>query len=29
MVDIIHRLGIKAPAARVYQAVATLDGLAH
>lgn len=29
MVDIIHRIGIKAPAARVYAAVATLEGLAQ
>ena len=29
MVDIIHRIGIKAPAALVYQALTTLDGLAH
>lgn len=29
MVDIIHRIGIKAPAARVYAAIATLEGLAR
>jgi len=29
MVDIIHRIGIKAPAAQVYNALTTLDGLAH
>ncbi len=29
MVDIIHRIGIKAPATRVYQAVTSLEGLAH
>lgn len=29
MVDIIHRIGIRAPAARVYAAVATLEGLAR
>jgi uncharacterized protein YndB with AHSA1/START domain len=28
MVDIIHRVGIKAPAAKVYNAVATVDGVA-
>ncbi len=28
MADIIHRIGIKAPAARVYQAVATARGVA-
>lgn len=28
MVDIVHRLGIKAPAAQVYAALATIDGLA-
>lgn len=28
MVDIIHRIGIKAPAARVYDAVATAAGVA-
>ncbi|MHB0972482.1 MAG: SRPBCC family protein [Thermoanaerobaculia bacterium] len=27
MVDIIHRIGIKSPAERVYQALASLDGL--
>jgi uncharacterized protein YndB with AHSA1/START domain len=29
MVDIIHRIGIKSPPAKVYEAVATLKGLAH
>jgi len=29
MVDIIHRIGIKAPVAQVYSALTTLDGLAH
>ena len=29
MVDIIHRIGIKAPAAKVYKALSTIDGLAH
>jgi uncharacterized protein YndB with AHSA1/START domain len=28
MVDIIHRVGIKAPAAKVYAALATIDGIA-
>jgi uncharacterized protein YndB with AHSA1/START domain len=28
MVDIVHRVGVKAPAARVYAALSTLDGLA-
>jgi uncharacterized protein YndB with AHSA1/START domain len=28
MVDIIHRIGIKAPVARVYTALTTLEGLA-
>jgi len=28
MIDIIHRVGIKAPAAKVYNAVATVDGVA-
>jgi uncharacterized protein YndB with AHSA1/START domain len=28
MVDIIHRVGIKAPLARVYEAVATVQGVA-
>lgn len=28
MVDIIHRVGIKAPAAQVYAALASVDGLA-
>ena len=29
MVDILHRIGIKAPAARVFGAVSTLQGLGH
>jgi uncharacterized protein YndB with AHSA1/START domain len=29
MVDIIHRIGIKAPTAHVYDAITSLDGLAH
>src|SRR5688500_8995710 len=29
MVDIIHRIGIKAPATRVYEALTMLEGLAH
>jgi uncharacterized protein YndB with AHSA1/START domain len=29
MVDIIHRIGIKSPAERVYQALASLDGLSN
>ena len=29
MFDIIHRVGIKAPATQVYKAVSSLDGLAH
>lgn len=29
MVDIIHRIGIKSSAARVYKALSTIDGLAH
>ena len=29
MVDILHRIGIKAPVAQVYQAIATRDGLAN
>ncbi|MDD8017581.1 MAG: SRPBCC domain-containing protein [Bacteroidota bacterium] len=29
MVDIIHRIGIKSPAAQVYKALTTLEGLAH
>jgi uncharacterized protein YndB with AHSA1/START domain len=29
MVSIIHRIGIKSPAAQVYKALATIDGLAH
>src|SRR6266542_2038930 len=29
MVDIIHRIGIKAPAAKVYKALSTLEGLAN
>lgn len=28
MMDIVHRVGIKAPAAQVYDALATIDGLA-
>src|SRR5690606_3190427 len=28
MIDIIHRIGIKAPAARVYEAIATTEGVA-
>ena len=28
MVDIIHRIGIKAPATKVYDAVSTVDGVA-
>ncbi|RYY99263.1 MAG: SRPBCC domain-containing protein [Comamonadaceae bacterium] len=28
MVDIVHRIGIQAPAATVYQALATIEGLA-
>ena len=28
MVDIVHRIGIKAPAAKVYEAVATTQGVA-
>ncbi|HYQ16342.1 MAG TPA: SRPBCC domain-containing protein [Polyangiaceae bacterium] len=28
MVDIIHRIGIKAPLARVYEALATVEGVA-
>ena len=28
MVDIVHRVGIKAPASKVYAALATIDGLA-
>lgn len=28
MVDIIHRIGIRAPAADVYQAIASVDGVA-
>ena len=28
MADIIHRIGIRAPAAKVYEAVATADGIA-
>ena len=28
MVNIVHRIGIKAPAAQVYKAVTTIDGLA-
>ncbi|MCI0707285.1 MAG: SRPBCC domain-containing protein [Ignavibacteriae bacterium] len=29
MPDIIHRIGIKSPAAQVYKALATVDGVAH
>ncbi|HEY0750035.1 MAG TPA: SRPBCC domain-containing protein [Chitinophagaceae bacterium] len=29
MPDIIHRIGIKAPAAKVYQAIATIEGLSN
>ena len=29
MVDIIHRIGIKAPVAQVYNAITSLEGLAH
>jgi uncharacterized protein YndB with AHSA1/START domain len=29
MVDIIHRIGIKSPAAEVYRAVTSMEGLAH
>lgn len=29
MVDIIHRIGIASPAPQVYDALASLDGLAH
>ncbi len=29
MVDILHRIGIKSPAARVYQALASPDGLSR
>lgn len=29
MVDIIHRIGIQSPAPRVYEALTSLDGLAH
>ena len=29
MPDIVHRVGIKAPAANVYKALATADGVAH
>lgn len=29
MFDIIHRIGIKAPADRVYRALTAIDGLAH
>lgn len=28
MIDIIHRIGIRAPAAQVYQAIATAEGVA-
>lgn len=29
MIDIIHRIGIKSPAAKVYNALTSLEGLAH
>ncbi len=29
MANIIHRIGIKVPAAKVYKALSTIDGLAH
>jgi uncharacterized protein YndB with AHSA1/START domain len=29
MVNIIHRIGIKSPAAQVYKALSTIDGLSH
>jgi uncharacterized protein YndB with AHSA1/START domain len=29
MVDILHRIGIKSPAARVYKALTSLEGLGH
>ena len=29
MVDIIHRVGIKAPVTKVYQALTSIEGLAH
>lgn len=29
MINIIHRIGIKAPAANVYKALASIEGLAH
>jgi uncharacterized protein YndB with AHSA1/START domain len=29
MVDITHRVGIKAPAAKVYKALSSIDGLGH
>jgi uncharacterized protein YndB with AHSA1/START domain len=29
MFDIIHRIGIKSPATQVYEALTTLEGLAH
>src|SRR3954471_6648132 len=29
MVDIIHRIGIKSPAEKVFKAIATLEGLRH
>ncbi len=29
MVDIIHRVGIKAPATKVYDALTSIEGLAH
>ena len=28
MVDIIHRVGIKAPVSKVYQALSTIEGVA-
>jgi uncharacterized protein YndB with AHSA1/START domain len=29
MVNIVHRIGIKSPASKVYKALTSLDGLAH
>lgn len=29
MVDIVHRIGIKSPSARVYKALSTINGLSH
>jgi uncharacterized protein YndB with AHSA1/START domain len=29
MIDIVHRIGIKSPTTRVYNALTTLDGLGH